>query len=94
MENREIPTAEEFLKDKFREIYYARVEAFTNKITESKYLELHVTGRIDGNCQNYPEMILEFARLHVKAVLEAAAERASLKVREDYLELHQNDNWM
>ena len=67
-----IPTAEEFLKDKFKQIYRKQPEGFTSKIPESRYLDLHVTGRIDGREQNYPEMMIEFAKLHVKAALKDA----------------------
>ena len=60
-------TAEEFLKDKFRKIYLSHPESFKDKISEKIYLELHVTGRVNGTEQNYPEMMIEFAKLHVEA---------------------------
>ena len=67
-------TAEEFLKDKFRKIYLSHPESFKDKISEKIYLELHVTGRVNGTEQNYPEMMIEFAKLHVEATLKAVHE--------------------
>ena len=61
-------TAEEFLKDKFRKIYLSHPESFKDKISEKIYLELHVTGRVNGTEQNYPEMMIEFAKLYVKEI--------------------------
>ena len=69
-------TAEEFLKDKFRKIYLSHPESFKDKISEKIYLELHVTGRVNGTEQNYPEMMIEFAKLHVEAALKKASEEA------------------
>ena len=63
-------TAEEFLKDKFRKIYLSHPESFKDKISEKIYLELHVTGRVNGTEQNYPEMMIEFAKLHVEKFAE------------------------
>ena len=71
MENK-IPTAEEFLNNKFKEIYYKKPEALKINLPEARYLELYVTGRIDGKEQNYPEMMIEFAKLHVEAALKEA----------------------
>lgn len=65
-------TAKEFLNNKFKEIYYKQPKGLTSHLSESRYLELHVTGRIDGKEQNYPEMMIEFAKLHVEAALKAA----------------------
>lgn len=74
MENK-TPTAEEFLNNKFKKIYYKQPEGLTSKLSESRYLELHVTGRIDGREQNYPEMMIEFAKLHVEAALNEVTEK-------------------
>ena len=63
-------TAEEFLKDKFRKIYLSHPESFKDKISEKIYLELHVTGRVNGTEQNYPEMMIEFAKLHAVEILK------------------------
>ena len=63
-------TAEEFLKDKFRKIYLSHPESFKDKISEKIYLELHVTGRVNGTEQNYPEMMIEFAKLHAIEILK------------------------
>ena len=81
-----IPTAEEFLNDKFKVIYKKYPESFTNKISEKRYLDLHVTGRIDGREQNYPEMMIEFAKLHVEAALKEASESIELdsKIESEY----------
>ena len=73
-------TAEEFLKDKFRKIYLSHPESFKDKISEKIYLELHVTGRVNGTEQNYPEMMIEFAKLHVEAALKEASEEAYVEV--------------
>ena len=67
-------TAEEFLKDKFRKIYLSHPESFKDKISEKIYLELHVTGRVNGTEQNYPEMMIEFAKLHVIEALKEVLE--------------------
>ena len=67
-------TAEEFLKDKFRKIYLSHPESFKDKISEKIYLELHVTGRVNGTEQNYPEMMIEFAKMHVQEALKQALE--------------------
>ena len=72
-------TAEEFLKDKFRKIYLSHPESFKDKISEKIYLELHVTGRVNGTEQNYPEMMIEFAKLHVTEALKEASEKAEWK---------------
>ena len=63
-------TAEEFLKDKFRKIYLSHPESFKDKISEKIYLELHVTGRVNGTEQNYPEMMIEFAKMHAVEILK------------------------
>jgi hypothetical protein len=73
-----LPTAEEFLNNKFKEIYNKQPEGLTSKIPENRYLDLHVTGRIDGREQNYPEMMIEFAKLHAEAALKAANEKATI----------------
>ena len=72
-------TAEEFLKDKFRKIYLSHPESFKDKISEKIYLELHVTGRVNGTEQNYPEMMIEFAKLHVIEALKEASEKAEIE---------------
>ena len=72
-------TAEEFLKDKFRKIYLSHPESFKDKISEKIYLELHVTGRVNGTEQNYPEMMIEFAKLHVTEALKEASEKAEIE---------------
>ena len=72
-------TAEEFLKDKFRKIYLTHPESFKDKISEKIYLELHVTGRVNGTEQNYPEMMIEFAKLHVTEALKEASEKAEIE---------------
>ena len=77
-------TAEEFLKDKFKQIYYNQPEGLTSKIPESRYLDLHVTGRIDGREQNYPEMMIEFAKLHVEAALKNCLEKYHHASKEGY----------
>ena len=77
-----IPTAKDFLNDKFKAIYHRRPDIFKSKLPESRYLDLYVSGRIDGTEQNYPEMMIEFAKLHVKAALEAAYKKADLKEEE------------
>jgi len=74
-----IPTAEEFLKEKFRKIYKTFPESFRNNISEKSYLELHINGRINGIEQNYPEMMIEFAKLHMEAALKEASENAEQK---------------
>ena len=71
-------TAEEFLKDKFRKIYLSHPESFKDKISEKIYLELHVTGRVNGTEQNYPEMMIEFAKLHVEEALNKVMEEVSI----------------
>ena len=60
---KKLPTAEEFLNDKFKEIYYKQPEGLTNNLSETRFLELHVTGRINGVEKNYPEMMIEFTNL-------------------------------
>ena len=65
-------TAEEFLKNKFRKIYLTYPESFKDKISEKIYLDLHVTGRINGVEENYPEMMIEFTKIHVAKALKAA----------------------
>ena len=87
-------TAEEFLKDKFRKIYLSHPESFKDKISEKIYLELHVTGRVNGTEQNYPEMMIEFAKLYVKTALKNASENFKMKIKDDVHELHMNDDWM
>ena len=72
-------TAEEFLKDKFRKIYLSHPESFKDKISEKIYLELHVTGRVNGTEQNYPEMMIEFAKLHTEQALKEASEKAEIE---------------
>lgn len=62
-----ILTAEGFLKEKFKQIYVKFSKSFTSRISEKSYLELHVNGRVNGIEQNYPEMMIEFAKLHVEA---------------------------
>lgn len=73
-----IPTAEEFLKEKFKEIYKKFPESFKSKVSEKAYLELHVNGRINGIEQNYPEMMIEFAKLHIKTALKEASEKGEI----------------
>ena len=72
-------TAEEFLKDKFRKIYLSHPESFKDKKKKKIYLELHVTGRVNGTEQNYPEMMIEFAKLHVTEALKEASEKAEIE---------------
>ena len=76
-------TAEEFLKDKFRKIYLSHPESFKDKISEKIYLELHVTGRVNGTEQNYPEMMIEFAKLHVTEALKEAFNNSEMRVSEN-----------
>jgi hypothetical protein len=68
-------TAEEFLNNKFKEIYKKQPKGLTDNISEKRYLELHVTGRIDGREQNYPEMMIEFAKMHCKEQAKIIAEK-------------------
>ena len=68
-------TAEEFLNNKFKEIYKKQSESLKQHLSEKRYLELHSTGRIDGREQNYPEMMIEFAKLHCKKQAEIIAEK-------------------
>jgi hypothetical protein len=72
-----IPTAEEFLTDKYSCIYEKQCEGFKN-LPKSRFLEMHITGRINGTEQNVLEMMIEFAKLHVEAALKEASENVKL----------------
>ena len=72
-----ISTAEQFLKDKFKNIYLKYPESFKDKISEKIYLELHVTGRVNGIEENYPEMMIEFTKIHVAKALKAAEDEVN-----------------
>ncbi len=76
--NCKLPTAEEFATTIYNDIYDKQSEAF-KKLPRSRFIDLHVTGRIDGREKNLPEMMIEFAKLHVTAALKEASEKACIK---------------
>jgi hypothetical protein len=90
----EISTAEEFLKNKFTEIYNRKPLSFREKLPLNRYLELYVTGRTDGVEENYPEMIIEFAKLHVERALKKASLNAMIKVTntEEFREIEKGED--
>jgi hypothetical protein len=65
-------TAEEFLKEKFRQIYEVFPDSFKQHLNKERFAELHVTGRVNDVEQNYPEMMIEFTKIHVAKALKAA----------------------
>lgn len=72
-----LPTAEEFLTNKYSCIYEKQCEGFKN-LPKSRFLEMHITGRINGTEQNVLEMMVEFAKLHVEQALKEASEKATV----------------
>jgi len=71
---KDLPTAEEFLTDKYSCIYEKQCEGFKN-LPKSRFLEMQITGRINGTEQNVLEMMIEFAKLHVEAALKEASKK-------------------
>lgn len=73
-------TAEKFLKKKYTEFYNKYPESFKNKISLKNYVEIHVTGRVNGieknNAELMQEYAVEFAKYHVEQALKAALEEA------------------
>ena len=76
-----VQSAEEFLNNKFTEIYNRKPLSFKEKLPLTRYLELYVTGRIDGVEENYPEMMVEFTKLHREAILKEVSEKVILESR-------------
>jgi hypothetical protein len=76
-------TAEEFLIDKYSCIYEKQCEGF-KKLPKSRFLEMHITGRINGTEQNVLEMMIEFAKLHVEAALKAKIEAMEEYMNDGY----------
>lgn len=44
--------------------------------------------------EDFIEVIIEFAKYHVKIALETASEKVQMKLKDNIEELHLNDDWM
>ena len=60
----------------FRKIYDVFPDSFKQHLSKERFAELHVSGRINDTEQNYPEMMIEFAKLHVAKALSEASDFA------------------
>ena len=47
-----------------------------------------------GNFNNITDMMVEFAKMHVKEALKQASEKYKMKISDNVHELDMNDDWM
>lgn len=47
-----------------------------------------------GNYNNTTDMMIEFAKMHVKEALKQASENYKMKISDNVHELDMNDDWM
>lgn len=71
-----IPTAEELIIKQYGEIYDRRGEIQKSKISRERYIELFGLGKIDNVEPGTKELMIKFAKLHVKAAIKACIEDA------------------